>query len=57
MAKKSSGWKKDNRPARQNYWNRGTLKKRKVKNLMISNGMTRKAAEVYWESARKGRRR
>ena len=49
------GKREDKGPARGNYWLRQTLEKRKVKNLMRSNGLTKEDATIFWRSVRKGR--
>lgn len=46
---------KNNGPSRERYWRNGILEKRKVKNLMKYNGMTRQQAGIYWRENRKGR--
>ena len=46
---------RNNGPSRQRYWAGSTLMKRKLKNLMRHNGMTREVAWLYWKDARKGR--
>ena len=51
----SRGKRPDKRPARGNYWMRGTLRKRKVKHLMHSNCMDQGTAEAHWSKVRKGR--
>ncbi len=47
----------DKRPARDNYWKRGTLKKNKVRNLVRCAKMDPAVAAEFWENARQGRRR
>lgn len=66
----ASGWSKDKRPARQRYWDRRTLEKRKVRHILANNqtvdrkpGVDRKIlppmpkaqAIRWWQSKRKGR--
>lgn len=46
----------DNRPARQRYWSQGRLKIRKIKNLVVHNGLTVEEALRLWESTRKRQR-
>lgn len=46
------GKKKDARPARAAYWNRGTLEKHKVRKLMLFCGMTKEAATKLWRATR-----
>ena len=38
----------DKRPARARYWDTFSLPKKKIKNLMKSNGMTFKQAKKFW---------
>jgi hypothetical protein len=66
----ASGWSKDKRPARKRYWERHTLEKRKVRNILINKlrvhkvgakwektdpQMTKVQARRWWQSRRKGR--
>jgi len=48
---------RNNGPARQRYWQSGRLEERKVRHLMVHNGMTRSAAMALWRSVRLGRRK
>jgi hypothetical protein len=43
----------DNRPARQRYWVTGRLAVRKIKNLVVHNGLTVEEATRQWEDTRK----
>ena len=64
----ATGWSKDSRPARQQYWDRHVLEIKKVANILANKQrvykdkddkvgvlMTEKQALKWWQAHRKGR--
>lgn len=62
-----ANWSKDNRPARKRYWDKHTLEKRKIRNILANKQrhhdkeghagkrMTEREALIWWQSRRQGR--
>ncbi len=50
------GKRPDNRPARARYWQKKTLKNRKIRHIMANNPhLSRREATDLWEDSRRGR--
>jgi hypothetical protein len=57
MQKQRKSKARDNRPARERYWRKHTLRDRKVRRIMKNNAhLTKDEALKLWEEQRKGRR-
>ena len=58
----ANSWSKDKRPARQKYWDRHILEKRKIRRILANKQknedgslMTATQALRWWQGRRKGR--
>ena len=47
----------NNTPARQRYWQSRRLEERKIRHLMLHNGLSRAEAYNLWHTVRKGRKK
>lgn len=56
-ARRSKAKGHNNGPARQRYWASGRLEERKIKAIMVNEGLTRAEAYLRWHHTRKGRKK